>query len=408
MRILYLAHRIPYPPNKGDKLRAYHQLRHLAAAHEVHLCTLVDDPDDMQHVGTLRQLCAEVDAFPLPPLPARVRAFEALVQRRSFSPAFFGDPRAAARVHELLREQHWDAVMVFSSGAGGLLPDRLPQRDMVTLADFCDLDSAKWRALAARAGAPQRWLYGAEAVALERYELEFAARCAGVVFATPLEADDFATLSGQRTAAPVDVIANGVDHDYFAHPGTAVAAAPTLVFTGAMDYRPNFEGANEFIDTIWPRVRELHPDARLQIVGRQPPAGLRGRGSVPGVEVTGTVADIRPYLHGAWASIAPLAVARGVQNKVLEAMAAGLPTIISPAVARGLEAADGIETLVAPNPADWIDAISALLVDGDRRRTIGTAGNRYVTRTHHWDAHGRAWLELLDRSVAGDAVREAA
>ena len=132
MRILYLAHRIPYPPNKGDKVRAYHQLRHLAAEHEVHLCTLVDDPDDMQHVDTLRQLCTAVDAFPLPPLGARVRAFEALVQRRSFSPAFFGEPRAAARVRELLAQQPWDAVMLFSSGAGGLLPDQLPPRGIPT------------------------------------------------------------------------------------------------------------------------------------------------------------------------------------------------------------------------------------------------------------------------------------
>lgn len=408
MRILYLAHRIPYPPNKGDKVRAYHQLRHLAVEHEVHLVTLVDDPDDMRHADTLRRLCAGVDAFPLAPLPARLRAVEALVQRRSFSPAFFGDPRAAARVRELLREGGWDAVVLFSSGAGGLLPDQMPPRDVPTLADFCDLDSAKWRALAERAGLPRRLLFGAEARALESYELDFAARCAAVVFATPLEAEDFVDLAGDRAVPPVGIIANGVDHDYFANPGTAPAGVPTIVFTGAMDYRPNFEGAQDFIDRVWPGVHQRHPDARLRIVGREPPASLRSRAEVPGVEVTGTVPDIRPWLHDAWVAIAPIQVARGVQNKVLEAMAAGLPTIISPAVERGLEARIGSETLMADEPAAWVAALDALIDSSVLRTAIGKAGNAYVRRTHHWDAHGHAWLDLLAATTPRARVREVA
>jgi sugar transferase (PEP-CTERM/EpsH1 system associated) len=408
MRILYLAHRIPYPPNKGDKIRAYHQLRHLAAEHEVHLCTLVDDPDDMRHAETLRELCSEVDAFWLGAMPARARALVALLSGRSFSPAFFGEPRAAARVGQLLEGGGWDASIIFSSGVGGLLPDSLPPRGLVTLADYCDLDSAKWSALARGSTAPRSWMYGAEARALARYELDFADRCERIVFATPLEAEDFAALAGSRSVPPIEVIANGVDHDFFANDGSVpMADKPTIVFTGAMDYRPNFEAANWFIDEVWPELLQRHPDARLRIVGREPPRSLQARGDRPGIEVTGTVPDIRPYLHSAWLSIAPIKVARGVQNKVLEAMAATLPTIISPAVDRGLEARADVETLVADDRAEWLEAVSSLLLDPRRREELGKAGERYVRRRHHWDRHGREWLDLL-AAEANDTRRRGA
>jgi len=408
MRILYLAHRIPYPPDKGDKIRAYHQLRHLAGEHEVYLSTLVDDRADLDNDVALRQLCREVDAAWLGPIAARGRALRALLGGQAFSPAFFAQPALAARVEQRLQRGGWDAVLVFSSGAGGLLPGWLPPATVPCLADFCDLDSAKWSALATRAPAPRRWLYAAEAARLADYELRFGDRCHSVVFATPQEAEDF-TLLGTTPAPPgVHVIANGVDHAAFARGDRPRAADPSIVFTGAMDYRPNFEAAAWFIDNVWPFVLERVPRASLWIVGRQPPASLMALGNRPGVRVTGTVPDVRPYLHAAWVSVAPLLVARGVQNKVLEAMAAGVPTIISPAVARGLEARPETDTLCADSAPEWKQAVVALLQDAAARDRLGRAGLTYVHRHHDWTQHGRRWLELLSAAAAGERTEVAA
>lgn len=407
MRILYLAHRIPYPPDKGDKIRAYHQLRHLAAAHEVHLATLVDDRADQQHDEVLRQMCRNVDAQWIGPLAARGRALRALLRGEAFSPAFFAQPQLSARVASRLQRGGWDAVMLFSSGAGGLLPGGLPPAGTVCVADFCDLDSAKWAAMAARAPVPRRWLYAAEATNLARYELQLGGSCQRVVFATPQEAEDYANLDTGRSLPLLEVIANGVDHEAFARDDRPQSAEPTVVFTGAMDYRPNHEAAAWFIQAVWPRILERSPRANLWVVGRQPPPSLVTLGQRPGVRVTGTVADVRPYLHAAWVAVAPLAVARGVQNKVLEAMAATLPTVISPAVARGIHATPGSDTVVADGADGWTEAVVSLLEDSRARGHIARAGERYVRREHDWTRHGKRWLEVLEQ-VSQDRRRVAA
>lgn len=408
MRILYLAHRIPYPPDKGDKIRAYHQIRHLARDHEIDLCTLIDDPADRRHVTDLRELCARVTAIDLPPRRARLRAGLALLSGRPFSPAFFREPELARRVAEQARATRYDAVVLFCSAMGGLLPPELVRSGVPILADYCDLDSAKWRALA-RAGNPARRLaFAREGRALARHEARLGRRCRAVVFATPLEAEDFLALPGGGSAADVRVIANGVDHARFARGAGAPSATPSVVFTGAMDYLPNHLGALWFIDRVWPRIHSAMPCARLRVVGRDPRRDLLRRDGTPGLEITGTVPDVRPYLHEAWLAVAPLRVARGVQNKVLEAMAAGVPTLISPAVSRGLEARGGEETLVADGEEAWAATVLRLLLAPCVRKGLARNGLEYVRRNHDWEAHGRSWDALLAEATAAPAARRGA
>ena len=245
MNLLYIAHRIPYPPNKGDKIRSYHQIRQLGAVHEVDLCTLFDDPRDQQYVGDLSKLCAEVTAIPLSSWGARARAAWALATGRSFSPAFFCEPGLRSAIAERCRMRRYDAVVLFGSMMGALLPWQPERGSIPCLADYCDLDSAKWAAFSEYGSPPRRALYRAEARRLGDYEQRLARDCHRVVFATAAEAEDFCALykdMEMETIAPnVEVVPNGVDHDYFAACKITAATTPTVVFTGAMDYLPNFQ-----------------------------------------------------------------------------------------------------------------------------------------------------------------------
>ena len=400
MRILYLAHRIPYPPNKGDKIRAYHQVRHLATEHDVDVCTLFDDAADERHVADLERLGVRVHAHRLGYVGARARALWDLARGRTFSPGFFREPLLRETVAALLARDDYDVVVVFCSAMGDMLPRRFVESDTPLLADYCDLDSAKWAALAPGQAAPLRVAFSAEARRLAAYETTLAERCERVVFATPAEADDFVALhpEGQisEAARSVEVIPNGVDRTRFDRGDRQPSSRPSLVFTGAMDYRPNHEAMTWFLKLVWPRVRALVADAELRIVGSRPPRTLREVDGRDGVTVTGRVPDVRPHIWRAWLAVAPLQVARGVQNKVLEAMAAGVPTIISPAASRGLSAIRGVETIVAETPGEWAESIARLLSDEEQRRQVATRALRYVEREHDWEAHGSRWSELLE------------
>lgn len=400
MKILYLAHRIPYPPDKGDKIRAYHQIRHLAERHDVHLYTLVDDEDDWLWVPELEQICARVHAFRLSPWGAIARAGTACAFGAAFSPAFFGESRLQAAVAEAVEKQNFDAAIVFCSAMMAALPKRTG--NLPILADYCDLDSAKWEAYANRSHPPRSWLFSAEARRLAAFEIRGAGRSCRTVFATGLEAEDFMRLPG-GSSQPVEVIPNGVDHAAFARSEVEPDSEPSVIFTGAMDYRPNHEGAVWFLDRVWEGVRAQMPRARLYIVGRDPRPGLAAHDGRNGVRVTGTVPRIQPWLHRAWLSVAPLQVARGVQNKVLEAMASGVATMVSPAVSRGLEARTGIETLVVEGADAWTANVVRLLHNHDARAGLAQAGLSYVRSHHDWNAHGRAWERLLHLSTRTDA-----
>ena len=304
--------------------------------------------------------------------------------------------------------------MLFCTGTGELRNDP-GAIEFPWIADYCDLDSAKWAALAEQGGATSL-MHRAEATRLGRYETSLATRCRRVIFATQLEADDFLTLRDRGPVPPatedeVAVIANGVDHDYFAPDrGNDIAkrsAKSTIVFTGAMDYQPNYDAALWFIENVWPQLR-ARGDHRLNIVGRQPPRQLAAYSGRDGIEVTGSVPDIRPYLHGASIAVAPLRVARGVQNKVLEAMATATPTVISPAVARGIEARPGEQTVVAHEPAQWVHEIESLLHDRQRRTALADAGHNYVTHHHDWKRHGDRLLSIVSTVAAESSARRMA
>ena len=397
--LLYLVHRLPYPPNKGDKVRSYHLLKHLAARHRVFLGSFVDDPQDEAYVDTVRTLCAEVCIERLQPQRAKLASLAALATGAPLT-LYYYRARALRRwVREVVQREAIDGVVVFSSSmaqyAEGL--------GLPVFVDFVDVDSAKWTEYAPRKPWPLSWLYRREGQQLLAYERSVAAKAQRSFFVTGHEVELFRSLAPE-CAARVEVSCNGVDADSFspdpARPTPFAAGELPIVFTGAMDYFPNEDAVAWFAAEVLPRLATTWPRARLYIVGRNPSPSLRALAS-PSVVVTGAVPDVRPYLQHAAVVVAPLRIARGIQNKVLEGMAMARAVVASSACAQQLDAVPGIELLIADGAdgADLAQAfaaqVDALLRDRPRAESVGRAARARVLASYSWAAHLRGLERCL-------------
>lgn len=400
MTLLYLAHRLPYPPNKGDKVRSYHLLRHLAARHRVHLGTFIDEPGDWQFVDALRPLCASIYVEPLRPALRLIRsAAGALLSGAPLTLAYYGSRTMAAWVERTLATHSIDTAVVFSSAMAQYV-DRRP--GLRVLVDFVDVDSAKWREYAGTRAWPLSWLYGEEGRRLLRYETSIAARSARAFFVTEREAALFRSLA-PPVGDVVEAVGNGVDAEYHApHHALASPFAPgeqALVFTGAMDYWPNVDAVQWFAAEVLPRLRARWPTLRLYVVGMRPAADVRALAG-EAVAVTGRVPDVRPYLRYCSVAVAPLRIARGIQNKVLEAMAMGRPVVTSRACAAALDVEPGVHLLAAEGADEFVAAIEALLRDPERAAAVGAAARGRVLARYSWEAH----LAKIDAHLTGAAA----
>ncbi|MFY9513328.1 MAG: TIGR03087 family PEP-CTERM/XrtA system glycosyltransferase [Rubrivivax sp.] len=395
-KLLYLVHRMPYPPNKGDKVRSYHLLQHLAARHEVHLGTFIDDPDDEQHLPTLRALCADVHAVRLQPRQAKLASLAGLATGQALTLHYYRDASLMRWVERTVATQSPGASIVFSSSMAQYATPHLARLPM--LVDFVDVDSAKWADYAPQHRWPLSWLYAREGRRLLAYEREVAAQSRCTFFATDKEAELFRSLAPECRDV-VEGMNNGVDANYFAP--DAARASPflpdetPLVFTGAMDYWPNVDAVTWFAAEVLPALRRRWPKLRFHIVGRSPAPAVQALAGEE-VVVTGTVPDVRPYLQHAALVVAPLRLARGIQNKVLEAMAMERPVVAAAACVEALTAEAGAEILPAESAEDYQRTVQNLLASPDRAHAIGLAGRRRVVESYSWAAH----LQRLDRQLA--------
>jgi len=399
MNLLFLVHRIPYPPNKGDKIRSYHELRYLAARHRVHVGCLVDQPEDLAHVATLRQIAASVEAVPLDPRRARLRSLTALASGEPLSVRYFASGALRRWVHETVERERIDAVLLFSSPMFEYVRD-LP---VPVVMDFCDVDSDKWRQYVAHAPLVMRPVYALEARRLRAYEEKVLRACRSAVLVAERERRMWSSMP-DGLLEKVRVIPNGVDLEFFApHAGPPAAREPrAIVFTGAMDYYANIDGVTFFADEVLPRIRAAEPDAHFYIVGSRPAPEVVALGKRAGITVTGFVDDVRAYYARAAVCVVPLRIARGIQNKLLEALAMGRPVVATRAAAEGLEpgAADALRT--AGDAAALAAECVALLQAPDTAEALGQAGRRYVERAYLWD-RALAGLEALLQEAAGSS-----
>lgn len=397
--ILYLVHRMPYPPNKGDKVRSYHLLRHLQRHHRVFLGTFIDDPEDVAHVPALQALCPDLYIEQLNPRSTKLLSARGLLTGRSLSETYYRHAGLHRWVREVQAKHKLDATVVFSGVMAQFATPLLPQVPM--LVDFVDVDSSKWAQYAPEHRWPLSWLYRREGARLLAYEREVARQARQSFFVTPNETALFQSLAPE-VAGRVQSISNGVNAEYFSPQVGSVspfaADEVPVVFTGAMDYWPNIDAVTWFVGEILPIIRRALPAVRFWIVGMNPAPAVRALASAE-VFVTGTVADVRPYVAHADVVVAPLRIARGIQNKVLEAMSMARPVVVSAASAVGLAARNGVECEIVEGAEGTAARVLELLADPARRARVGEAARACVEARYSWHAH----LALLDQLLSETA-----
>ncbi|MBI1825630.1 MAG: TIGR03087 family PEP-CTERM/XrtA system glycosyltransferase [Planctomycetes bacterium] len=384
MNILYLAHRIPYPPNKGDKIRAFRQIDRLRRRHKLWCAYFVDDPADERWIGPFGAYCYETAAIQLSRRSALVRGAVSLLRGRTLTEGFYAHSKMNQLLDRWSAANRFDAVVAFSSS---MVPYALRVPTQRHVLDLCDCDSQKWRQYADHSRKPLRWLYKAEASRLEQFEAETIPKFDATIVISESEARI------ARRIAPcgrLQVVTNGVQVPDSRDSETGSSsvrpiARPVVGFLGVMNYKPNVDGVGWFVRDCWPEIRTAHPDAEFRIVGRNPARAVRRLSSAPGVRVIGAVKDIWPELAGWRVSVAPLRIARGLQNKVLEAMAAARPVVLTTAAADGIDAKNGREFLVADTPNEIADRVKQLLSDADECLRLGQNARHFVRKNHRWD-----------------------
>jgi sugar transferase (PEP-CTERM/EpsH1 system associated) len=398
--ILYVVHRIPYPPDKGDRIRTFHVLRFLAQRSRVSLACLADEPVDNTVVAALWGYCERVKVVRVERGTRLVGAARSFLSGRTGTEGAFDSPALREVVKRWATETDFQAALASSSGMVPYL-GLTELRGVPAVVDLIDVDSQKWFDYAAASRGPAARFYAAEGRRLRDLERRLPAWVRAVTLVSEPEAELYRAFAG---SAPVHAIGNGVDLDYYRPQPRA--AEEGCVFVGALDYRPNVDAACWFCDAVWPEVSRRHPGMRLSLVGRRPVAAVRRLAKVPGVEVVGQVSDVRPYLARAALVVVPLRIARGIQNKVLEALAMGKAVVASPQALEGLSVTAGVHAYSASTPQDWTEAVACLLDHPTRRQQLGLAGRAYVEGHHRWDRCLEPFGPLLGLT-AGTGTAEA-
>ena len=382
-RVLLLTHRFPYPPNRGDRIRSYNLLRVLATEFDVTLACPHDEPIEDSEREHVRGLCESVITEPLN-RSRWLRAGTSVIRGGSLTEGLFRIPSLQQQINQAQQDRPFDAAFAFCSSMFPYLRSKLFQKTP-TIVDVVDVDSEKWRQMGAEKKGPKGWVYRIESERVKRLEIEIGRSVDSVTLVSDSEATLF-----NRVADPVRPalgVSNGVDTEYFDRgekplpDGTPIR----LVFTGVMDYPPNVEGMCWFCENVLPVISRSH-NVQLKIVGRNPSRRVLELGNLPGVEVTGPVPDVRPHLHDAAIAVSPLHLARGIQNKVLEAMAAGLPVIATPQSATGIDGTPGKHFLIAETVDDWCEALTELSADANYRNRVGVSAREFVVERYAWNA----------------------
>jgi len=396
--LIFLSQRIPFPPNKGDKLRSFAIFKHLAKTYNIYLGCFIDDPNDWQYVDELRRYCSDVCCIGLNPGWAKLRSLPGFLSGKSLSEGYFHSPALARWVNQTLAEHQPASAFLFSSVMGQYLPLGIANRPRRLVMDFVDVDSDKWRQYAAMRTGIMRWVYERESRTLLTFDRRIAAQMDASVLVSEPEAALFRSLAPE-SAERIFAITNGIDHNYFSPQpssasGEAAAVQPyadpfpagrkAIVLTGAMDYWPNIDAAQWFANAMLPAIRAQIPEALFAVVGGNPSAELQKLDDGETILVTGRVADVRPYLAHAQAVVAPLRVARGIQNKVLEGMAMGRAVITTSQGYEGIDAVAGHDLLVADSESDFIAATLAALTQVERG-SIGAQARQRIIEGYDWN-----------------------
>jgi sugar transferase (PEP-CTERM/EpsH1 system associated) len=395
MKLLFISPRIPYPPDKGDRLRSSHELQaFIERGHEVHLLAFADDLNDLNYRVDLGRMCATVGIVPLRRVWAVARALVNLASLRSLSRGYFASRRMRRLVKRAVSDNDFDAVFVCSSPMAQYVPRELASRAVV---DMADVDSEKWRDRAGGANPLRSWVCSLECKRLREYEYKVIARFANTVVTTRREADLLDRLDEFTRRARLRTIAGGVDLDKFRpSPQSPDAISPRLVFVGAMDNFGNVEGARYFAEEVFPLIRSRESRAKFSIIGANPTDEVKKLARYPGVIVTGEARDARPYLREATLCVVPLRRARGAPQRVLEAMAAGKAVVASPEAVAGLRVVNGEHLMIADSPRRFADAALEVIRDASLRDSLETQARHFVEAEHDWKTLLQKMVDLVE------------
>jgi len=406
MNILFICHRIPFPPNKGEKIRSYNILKHLARKHDIHLATLVDDRRDCEHIPELSALVKEIVYDTIRPSLKKVLSGFSVFRSRPISAAYFYSPAVQRSIDGLLEQEKIDVVFCSSSStAEYVLHSRHRSgklKKTFKLMDLIDVDSLKWEEYADKHSGPMKWVYAQEAKNLRRYEKQVADLFDHLLLVSEAEKS---LLAHHVQNGNLSSVSNGVDYEHFkpSFQSGIEKKSPVVVFTGVMDYWPNIEGVVWFANSVFPRIRDQHPAARFYIVGSRPTGAVRNLAQThPGIFATGFVSDVRDYISAADVCVVPLRIARGIQNKVLEAMAMGKAVVCTPQAIDGIQAIPGEEIIVAGSANAFAAKVSRMIEDKPHAESLGASARKCVELHYSWEKN----LELLD-SIIMEGVRSA-
>jgi sugar transferase (PEP-CTERM/EpsH1 system associated) len=396
MRIFFVCRRVPFPPDRGDKIATFNEIRHLSARHEVHVFCLGDGSGDLDNLPGLRKYAKSITAAPVNALTIKLRALKALLTGEPLSVAAFDEAKLHSAIRRKFDELRPDLIIVYSCNVAQFA-EHFPH--VPRIMQFGDLDSLKWRQYAERSRLPLKWIYAIEERRFLAYERRIARTFSYALVHTDVEKRDFERLI---PGAPVSLVGNGVDLDYF-RPGGAAKQPASIVFTGVMDYRPNVDAVVWFCNEILPVIQTEIPEANFTICGSRPTPTVLNLAKKGGVAVTGWVPNTRPYLDRAEVFVAPLRMARGVQNKVLEALAMGLPCVTSIAAWSGTVIPEGEGILATDDPEGFAQHVVSLLRDGDWRAEMGRKARAAAETNYQWEEQ----MALLDQVVTA-AVSQSA
>lgn len=378
MKLLVVTSRFPYPIERGDKLRAFHQIRQLATRHEVVLVALSEQPVPPDDLAKLTELCERVHVVQRSRLTTLRSLAVAALRGEPLQVGYFQSPRVLAEVRSIIERERPDHVycqLVRTAEFGRDLP-------CPTTIDYQDAFSAAARRRADQAVVGLRQVLRREARSVARYEAEAYAWFDRHVIITEQDRD----LLEFPAAEKIEVLPNGVDTDFF-HPGEPVGERRDLLFVGNMGYPPNIAAATTLATEILPLVRRERPDTDLLIAGARPARSVQ-RLAGDGIEVTGWMDDIRTGYRRGRILVAPLSIGAGQQNKILEAMAMGVPCVTTELVNNAIGAAPDREVRIAATPAEFAQHALALLRSPELQREQAERALEFVRSRYSWDAVG--------------------
>jgi sugar transferase (PEP-CTERM/EpsH1 system associated) len=393
VKVLYVCHRFPFPPKRGGKIRPFNMIRHLSTSHKVFVASLVRSDEEAKEGEGLAPFCAHYEMGRVHSPVQVLRMLARLPTAAPSSMGYFYSPHLAHGIRQLIARERFDLIFVHCSSVAQYVKD---VSGIAKILDFGDMDSQKWLDYARFKPFPLSIGYELEGRKMVRAERQLAVRFDLCTATTRAERE---TLDSYHTGVPSDWFPNGVDADYFA-PDDAPYDTDTIAFVGRMDYYPNQECMFDFCANTLPRLHARRPELKVVIVGADPSPAVQRLGKLRNVTVTGSVPDVRPFLRKSAAMVAPLNIARGTQNKILEAMALGVPVVTSRIAAGGVDATSPEHFLVAETPEQFAAAILRVTGDPAERRRLATAGRARMLSHHAWGQSMQRLDGIIERCLS--------